>query len=57
MSADGYYDCPECKEEHALRAYHEFYVSEQALFIDFSAECRECGYEFEFQDKKEMIAK
>ncbi len=57
MSADAISTCPKCKE-NMLREYHDIGVIEAAnlelagrrtefvLLLDFSAECRQCGFTF-----------
>jgi len=50
MSADGYYDCPDCPDsdlEGNVRAYHEFYIDEKGvLTVNFHGKCMKCPKEW-----------
>jgi ubiquitin C-terminal hydrolase len=55
MSADNWRDCPKCGAKDKAREDYEIYSEDDKVYIDYSIYCRECHYEYKFEESKHLL--
>ena len=54
MSAEGWADCPKCKQKDVVREDYEQGILNDEYFVDYKAKCYTCDFKHEFHHKEKV---